>query len=440
MGEDRTLLHDTTGVPFRIVDEAYVQAERYYDRDFFALERAKLWPFTWQAACRLEDVPEAGDFVEYEVAGRSILLVRQADGTVKAFENACRHRGTALGSDCGTFHGGQIVCPFHAWRFDLDGRCSYVYARDGFRPDTVDADRLRLVECQVAPRWGIAWINMDVDALPFEEVVSSTLPMLDFIGLDRARTNWWRSIRIAANWKIALEAFLESYHILQTHPELAAGVVGDAYDADAFSYTVDVEHGHGWIDDTTVLPIADVSAAAFMVLNSRVLYDGVEGWVTDEQFELMESLWRKVPGELTEDEFLQQFYEQVYTAGAVAGAPLPERPALGLAFIFPNTALINNLGNSMIYRFLPDPGDPEACTWEIWSVSPAAADAPMVRPVRQRLEEQRELPSVFAQDASNMELQQKGLRSGGFAASVYSSRYEPMIPNMHRGVDRFLAR
>jgi phenylpropionate dioxygenase-like ring-hydroxylating dioxygenase large terminal subunit len=281
---------------------------------------------------------------------------------------------------------------------------------------------------------------MDRAAKQFDAVMANVLPILDNIGLGQARVNWWRALRVEANWKIALEAFLESYHILQTHPELTAGAVGDDYDADAFSYTLDEQHGHGWINDAAMLPLAGISPAAYMVLTNRVLFDGVDGWLTPVQNETMESLWSRVPDELTEDEFLQQFYEQVYDAGATTRAPLPETPALGLAFVFPNTALINNLGNSMIYRFLPDPRDPEVCTWEIWSVSPAPEDEPLRRPTCERLDGQRALPPVYAQDASNMELQQKGVRAGGFTACIYSPAYEPMIPNMHRQIDRMLAR
>jgi phenylpropionate dioxygenase-like ring-hydroxylating dioxygenase large terminal subunit len=425
----------------QVVDDVYVDAARYYERSFFDLESLKLWPHTWQPACRLEEIPAPGDFIEYRIVDRSILVVRQPDGSVKAFENACRHRATALGTDCGTFHGGQIVCPYHGWRFDLDGACSYVYAERGFRPDTITADRLRLVECAVAERWGYVWICMDLNGPSFQQFAGSELPqILDGIGLDTARTNWWRSIRIEANWKIALEAFLEAYHIAQTHPELAPDTIDDDYDADAFAYEVDVEQGHGWLTTTDTPPLSTMSGAATMMLNNRVLISGVDGWITDEQFDAMEQLWSSVPATLSEDQFIEQFFGTVYARAATAGAELPPVPTLGLGYIFPNMALINNLGNSLIYRFRPDGNDAEACIWEIWSVSVAAQDAPLTRPQLERLESLDQLPPVYQQDASNMELQQRGIHSGGFTASTYSPRYEKMIPNMHHQIDRYLAR
>jgi hypothetical protein len=143
---------------------------------------------------------------------------------------------------------------------------------------------------------------------------------------------------------------------------------------------------------------------------------------------------------MSEDEFLPRFFAAVYEAGKVGGAPLPERPMLGLAYVFPNTALINNLGNSLSYRFRPDGDDPEASIWEIWSVSQAPADQVLDRPVRQSVAGGADLPPVFAQDASNMVLQQKGVRSAGFTESRLSLRYKPMIPNMHLCLDGYLRR
>ena len=360
---------------------------------------------------------------------------------MKAFENACRHRATALGTGCGTFHGGKIVCPFHGWRFELDGECSFVYAERGFRPDTVTPETTRLVECQVALRWGMVWINPEQAAPSFDEFLGPDMSsLLDEIGLDSARVDWWRRLRIGCNWKIALEAFMESYHILATHPQFAPALVDDEYDADAFRYLVDDTRGHGWITDADGSPTETLTVAENLVLNNRILYPGVEGWLTQSQNETMERLWAKVPDELTEEQFVEQFYTQVYVDGAANGVPLPPRPALGHAYVFPNVALINHLGNTLLYRFLPDGDDPQSCTWEIWCTSQRPAGEPLVRPILEELAEARDLPPVYQQDVSNMELQQRGIRSRGFTHSIYAPKYENMIITMHRVLDEYLAR
>ena len=159
-------------VPFAMRDALHVPRERYYDREFFELEKEHLWPRVWQVACRLEEIPEPGDFVEYEICDDSVLVVRQPDRSVKAFHNACRHRATQLCKGAGRLRGGQIVCPFHGWRWNLDGTNSFVYNPDGFAPECLQADDLRLRECLVDIWGACVWINMDVEARPLREALS----------------------------------------------------------------------------------------------------------------------------------------------------------------------------------------------------------------------------------------------------------------------------
>lgn len=94
-------------VPFGMTSPIHVPRERYFDRQFFELEKKQLWPHVWQMGCRLEEIPEPGDFVEYEICDQSVLIVRQQDGSLKAFENACRHRATQLAVGEGRFSGGR---------------------------------------------------------------------------------------------------------------------------------------------------------------------------------------------------------------------------------------------------------------------------------------------------------------------------------------------
>src|SRR3990170_6342890 len=93
-------------VPFAMQDPLHVPRERYYDRDFFELEKEYLWPRVWQMACRLEEIPEPGDFVEYEILDQSIIVVRTDDMGVVAMQNACRHRGVKVVEGRGTCSSG----------------------------------------------------------------------------------------------------------------------------------------------------------------------------------------------------------------------------------------------------------------------------------------------------------------------------------------------
>ena len=123
---------------------------RYIDPAFAALEYEKLWSRVWQAAARLDEIPEAGDFTVYDIGDQSVLLVRVDAATVKAYHNFCPHRGTALGEGCGTFANGHIICPFHGWRWNLRGENQYVLERQEFRNGQLLASDVALKEVAVA--------------------------------------------------------------------------------------------------------------------------------------------------------------------------------------------------------------------------------------------------------------------------------------------------
>src|SRR5437660_10892997 len=83
-------------VPFRITHPERIPKERYYDEEFYGLEAELFWPRVWQMACRLEEIPARGDFVEYEILDHSVIVVRVDDDNVLAFYNSCRHRGMKI--------------------------------------------------------------------------------------------------------------------------------------------------------------------------------------------------------------------------------------------------------------------------------------------------------------------------------------------------------
>src|SRR2546426_2970850 len=99
-------------VPWAVETLDRIPKQRYYDPEFFALEAELFWPRVWQMACRLEEIPNAGDFVEYQILDQSIVVVRTDDMEVKAFYNVCRHRGVKLVEGRGNRPSG-FTCSFH---------------------------------------------------------------------------------------------------------------------------------------------------------------------------------------------------------------------------------------------------------------------------------------------------------------------------------------
>ena len=129
-------------VPYAMEFPDRARKERYFDPDFYQMEVELLWPRVWQMACRLEEIPQPRDFVEYEILDQSIVVVRNDDLGVRAFQNACRHRGVRVVEGRGTCESG-FICPFHGWCYGLDGTNTFVpqaktFAEHNLQPDDLE--------------------------------------------------------------------------------------------------------------------------------------------------------------------------------------------------------------------------------------------------------------------------------------------------------------
>ena len=157
----------TSPVPYAIDVADRVRKERYFDPDFYRLECESSWPRVWQMACRLEEIPRPRDYVEYEILDQSIVLVRGDDMEVRAFENACRHRGVRSSRDADGVTG--FNCPFHGWRYGLDGKNTGV-TRGARSPSTTSKPGdIDLVPVRCETWGGCAWINFDHGAPPLRQ-------------------------------------------------------------------------------------------------------------------------------------------------------------------------------------------------------------------------------------------------------------------------------
>ena len=196
--------------------DGFLPKERYTTSAFAAAEFDRLWPRVWQVAAREEELPEPGDFVEYGIGRDSIAIVRTETGDLAAFHNACLHRGTRLAHECGHFDG-EIRCPYHAWRYALDGRLVDVPDRDEFPGLPSD---LALKRVQVDTWGGFVFVNMDLEGEPLLEFLDPLPKLLAPYHLDQMRFRAYRTTIIPANWKAVVDAFNESYHVQGTHPEI----------------------------------------------------------------------------------------------------------------------------------------------------------------------------------------------------------------------------
>ena len=196
----------------------------FRDPEFLALEYERWLARTWLFVGRQADLPDPGD--ARTVPGLPMFLVRDGDGEIRAFHNACRHRGHRLISEpCSGLR--QIVCPYHRWTYRLDGSLRLTPNAGGSRIHQLPGmDRedhgLLSVRCATWHDW--IFINIDGQAESlgeFVEPLARALDFVDFSRLDHFLTMERQSI--PANWKLCMENTMEPYHVPYVHSSSAAG-------------------------------------------------------------------------------------------------------------------------------------------------------------------------------------------------------------------------
>ena len=187
----------------------YVSAER------FAREREIVFRRFPLVAGFGTEIPDPGDWMADAHAPVPTIVVRQADGTLKAFWNVCRHRGTRIAEGCGKGAKG-FSCPYHAWSYDLDGRLESVPDEVGF--EGIDRSRFGLVEIPVAERHGLVWVLPEPGGrIDPDEVLAGLGEDLAGYGFEAFRPRCRRLLRNRINWKLASDTFWEAYHLKVLH-------------------------------------------------------------------------------------------------------------------------------------------------------------------------------------------------------------------------------
>jgi len=414
-------------VPYAIELPDRAPKQRYYDPDFYQMEAELLWPRVWQMACRLEEIPSPGDYVEYEFLDQSVVVVRTDDLGVTAFQNACRHRGVKVVEGAGSTESG-FTCPFHGWCYGNDGTNRAVTRRKSFSDHNLAPGELDLtpVRCDV---WGgCAWINLDGAAPPLRDCLEPVAGVLDAWRVESLRTEWWYACRLPVNWKLAQEAFVEQYHVVQTHPQLA------------------IPERYPPRDGRPVDPRTLVEGDLHYL---RVMSEGMAGMVHASDVAIAESL---AGLELPEDPaeamatWQRTLNDEVVRRHRSAGHDVPDLNGLEAAglnepmgYCFPHYFVLPMYSSASSYRFRPL--GPEETLMEIWSLTryPEGEERPRPKAPGWWDCDDPRWPPIPAQDFSNLPRQQKGLHNRGFEHMRLSGPMEGHISNFERTVDGFLA-
>jgi carnitine monooxygenase subunit len=434
-------------VPHRVTDPQRIPAKRYYDEEFFKLECERVWPHVWQMACRLEQIPNIGDWVEYSNLGKSVIVVRTSSG-VKAFHNTCRHRGVQLASGHGNCRLQGFVCPFHGWAYNIDGKNTFVYGRQLFDKEILDPTELALRPCRLEVQLGCVFINFDEHAPSFRDSIGPLVDRLEAHNVSELRAEWWLATVLPANWKTAMEAFMEGMHVMRTHPQLQqalpslfnrmyAGVHSVSSNTDAVGGSADPamssrDNIEALLELMELLNVGMAGQCQAKEIEiARKVFDGAE--LPDDPNHAVMTWYGMMQDQITKQ--LRARGEPVPDLNAVSVS----HPVQGVEFMFPHYFLLPYLTSMASYRVRPL--GPESCLFELWSLTfyPEGQEPkPPMEPVMLP-HDSEQFPPIPRQDYSNIPLQQLGLHGGGFDYMRLSNKGEGLISNYQRLIDGYIA-
>jgi phenylpropionate dioxygenase-like ring-hydroxylating dioxygenase large terminal subunit len=208
-----------------------VPAARYTDPVFAELEHRSVFTRSWLFVAHADELPERGDFVALAQLPEPIFLVRGHDGTIRAFYNSCRHRGGPVVSEPTGNTGRRLVCAYHSWSYDLDGVLVGLPGAHDFGEVDRGCLGLRPVRCE---QWGsFVFVNLDPAAEPLTDALGVVGADLDGQlgggeGVGPVHLVERRSIEVDGNWKLTVDANVETYHVNTVHRASAAQVIDQA--------------------------------------------------------------------------------------------------------------------------------------------------------------------------------------------------------------------
>jgi phenylpropionate dioxygenase-like ring-hydroxylating dioxygenase large terminal subunit len=427
---------DTHAVPLLLrvqsaenLDLSDVPAERYFSRQVHELEKQRIWARVWQLACREEAIPEVGDTEVYDIAEISILVVRVGPDEIKAYYNACLHRGRRLRSAAGRVS--ELRCPFHGFCWHLDGALKRVPSAWDF--PHVDAEHFGLPEVRVGRWGGFVFITMDPDAASLEDFLGALPEHFERWDLENRYTEAHVEKLLPCNWKIAQESFMESFHVAATHPQVTTATADTASQYDVFGTWSRAITPRGYPSeqlrtqpteqemlDSMIDRSLDDPRAATLPAGGRA-----RTFVAAGGRERLRQVIGDAADNFCDAEMVDSFYFTVFPNFHPWGA-----------------------FNGLTYRFRPNGNDPETSWMDVWLLRPFRGERPPAAE-RQLLgidDDFTDAPElgpyarVFHQDVFNMGEIQRGLHTLVLnKPGVTLARYqETKIRHFHEMWDRYM--
>lgn len=417
---------------------AVLDKSRYYCREFMNREADSVWAKAWLLAGVAADIPQVGDFFVFDVGLESIIVTRTDQG-IRAFFNVCSHRGNRLVRDQ---RGNRkvFVCPFHSWSFNNNGELRHVTDKETFRPEVLE-NAPGLVDVACAEKAGILFVNMSDNPPELETSLGLPAGYLEAYNIDQMAVVRHVSSEWAANWKIGVEAFYESYHLHAVHPETRPvmgdlNVQYDLYPGGASRMIVPLGQPSPRMSDQDTVN----EGLQAMLLDAGIAPESFSGSAKEVRHAIQRA-------KRTRAEKLGQDYSKL------EDGQLSDSWATGL---FPNVQIGCHPEGVFIMRFLPHATDPEKFYYDTMTLIFPTQDLKAKPPAWMGIPEGTDLTGnarpdcehygqgedanlgpVLSQDSDLLPVVQRGLRSRGFKGQLWGEQ-EQRLRHFHAELDRYL--
>ena len=412
-----------------------IPIERWTSKEFFDLEVEKVWRKTWQMACRVSQVSKPGQYFVYDIVNDSILITCTDSGEIKGYYNSCLHRGRALKR--GTGKADNLRCPYHGWSWNLEGEFEGAPCQWDF--PHVEPEKFSLPEVHIETWGGWVFINMADEPQDFQE----------YLGIIPEHFQEWKHEQryvaahvekvIDANWKTVLEAFIESYHAIATHPQLLSfqAIDNSQYDVwgDHISRTI------------TAYGVPNPSDAERFTEQDTMDHMMELAGVEDRPEVEAGSTAREKLAEMSLPGVSQAIGEEME-----GKATMSELMDSTLYLIFPNFAPWAGLNTVITYRHRPNGDNVESCIMDIYLLNrfpegeEPPADANTVRLGGDQLFAEAAdvlgagLARVFEQDGANLPQVQKGMKASRKGMVTLGNYQEVRIRHFHQTLEKYINR
>jgi len=390
--------------------------KRYTSAAWHELEVERLWKKVWQFTCREEDIPEPGDHYRYDIAGMSFLIVRTETGELKAYPNACLHRGRMLKEFDG--NAAELRCPFHGFCWKLDGQLKDIPADWDF--PQIDQSDFSLPEIPLAVWAGFIFINPDQNCDPFDDFIKDLAEQFERWNLGGLYKQAHAAKVMPCNWKIAQEAFCEAFHVNVTHPQIMRSI-GDV------NSQVDV-----WENCSRVITAGGTHSPLLTDVSNPDLIRAMMD--LDHDAEVPE-----IPEGVSLRTFLADRSRE--NLKAIAGDRAETYCDAELMDSLDYTLFPNfhpwGAFNGIVYRFRPNGNDHRSSIMECMMLAPFEGERPPAAKVHWLEEDETWssvlgfLGKVFDQDSFNMPKVQQGLEATYMDGIVLSGYQESKVRWLH---------